>query len=160
MEKGAELIAEGYSDSRIQDFGSQQWRCIEFCELCGYDWCEAGKHAMVAWIAYMLESTSISGDSIEQYVSTVNSAFETSGLAPPGRPQNCNRLYIEVKRAVDDFKRARLNAAGKKPVQHSPTPDFVIAALCLLVRKELTPPITIKKLGMTRSGLANIWQYF
>jgi hypothetical protein len=37
MDKGAELIAEGYSDSRIQAFGSQQRRFIEFCELDGYD---------------------------------------------------------------------------------------------------------------------------
>jgi hypothetical protein len=97
---------------------------------------------------------------MEQCVSTVYRAFETSGLAPPGMPQNCNRLYVEVKWAIEGFKRARLNAGGKEPVQHSPTPDFVIAALCLLVRKGLTPPITIKKLGMARSGLANIWQYF
>jgi hypothetical protein len=160
MDKGAELIAEGYSDSRIQAFDRQQRRFIEFCELDGYDWYEAGKHAIVAWITYMFEPTRVSGDSMEQCVSTVYRAFETSGLAPPGMPQNCNRLYVEVKWAIEGFKRARLNAGGKEPVQHSPTPDFVIAALCLLVRKELTPPITIKKLGMTRSGLANIWQYF
>jgi hypothetical protein len=114
MDKGAELIAGSYSDSRIQAFGSQQQRFIEFCELDGYDWSEAGKHAMVAWIAYMFDSTSISGDSMEQYVSTVNRAFETSGLAPPGRPQNYNRLYAEVKRAIDGFNRARLNA-GRSP---------------------------------------------
>jgi hypothetical protein len=113
MDKGAELIAEGYSESRIQAFGSQQRRFIEFCELDRYNWSEAGKHAMVAWIAYMFELTSISGDSMEQYVSAVNRAFETSGLTPPGRPQNCNRLFVEVKRAIDGFKRARMNAGGK-----------------------------------------------
>jgi hypothetical protein len=91
--------------------------------------------------------------------SAVNRAFETSGLTPPGRPQNCNRLFVEVKRAIDGFKRALMNAGGKEPVQHSATPDFVIAALCVLVRRELTPPITIKKLSMSRRGLANIWQY-
>jgi hypothetical protein len=63
MDKGAELMAESYSVSRIQAFGSQQRRFIEFCELDGYDCFEAGKHAMVARNAYMFESTSISGDS-------------------------------------------------------------------------------------------------
>jgi hypothetical protein len=38
---------------------------------------------MVAWIAYMFESTSISSDFMEQYVNTENRAFEASGLAPP-----------------------------------------------------------------------------
>jgi hypothetical protein len=42
MDTGAELIAEGYSDSRIQAFGSQQRRFIEFCELDAYDLSEAG----------------------------------------------------------------------------------------------------------------------
>jgi hypothetical protein len=70
---------------------------------------------------------------MEQDISALNRAFETSGLSPPGRPQNYNRLYIEVKRAIDGFKRARLNAGGKEPVPHSPKPELVIDALYLLM---------------------------
>jgi hypothetical protein len=37
MDKVAELITEGYSDSRIQAFSKQQKRFIGFCESDGYD---------------------------------------------------------------------------------------------------------------------------
>jgi hypothetical protein len=62
LEKGAALIAEGYSDSRIQAFSGQQRNFVEFCELDGYEWETAWKHAMVAWIAYRFESSNIAGD--------------------------------------------------------------------------------------------------
>jgi hypothetical protein len=88
-----------------------------------------GKHAMVAWIAYLFESSSISGDSMEQYVSVVNRAYETSGLSPPGKAPNSTRLYIEVRQALDGFKRARLKAGGAETVQHMPTPDLLIAGM-------------------------------
>jgi hypothetical protein len=53
LDKVAELIAEGYSDSRIQAFSTQQKRFVEFCESDGYDWLVAEKHAMCAWIVHM-----------------------------------------------------------------------------------------------------------
>jgi hypothetical protein len=57
MDMVAELIAEGYSDSRIQAFSTQQKHFTEFCESDGYDWLVAGKHAMCAWIVHMYETS-------------------------------------------------------------------------------------------------------
>jgi hypothetical protein len=78
MDKVAELIAEGYSDSRIQAFSTQQKRFIEFCESDGYDWLVAGKHAMCAWIVHMYETSTIADSTMEQCVSVVNRAYETN----------------------------------------------------------------------------------
>jgi hypothetical protein len=98
LEKGAELIAEGYSDSQIRAFSGQQRNFIEFSELDGYEWETAGKHALVAWIAYRFESSNIAGDSMEQYVSVVNRAYETSGLSPPGKAPNSTGYILRCAR--------------------------------------------------------------
>jgi hypothetical protein len=95
-----------------------------------------------------------------QYVSVVNRAYETSGLSPPGKAPNSTRLYIEVRKALDGFKRARLKAGGAEPVQHLPTPDLVIAGMCEFVRASLASPVTVRKLDLARCAMANIWQYF
>jgi hypothetical protein len=160
MDKVAELIAEGYSDSRIQAFSTQQKRFIEFCESDGYDWLVSGKHAMCAWIAHMYETSTIAGSTMDQYVSVNNRAYETSELDPPGKQVNVNKQYVEVRKSIDGFKRApeKRGAAGLVPTL--PTPDYVIGALCAIVRRMLTPPISVSSLEMARSGLANVWQYF
>jgi hypothetical protein len=82
------LIAESYSDSHIQAFSTPHKRFIEFCEVDAYDWLVAGKHVMCAWIVHMYETSTIAGSTMEQYVSGVNRAYETSGLDPPGKPVN------------------------------------------------------------------------
>jgi hypothetical protein len=78
---------------------------------------------MLAWMAFLFETTTISGDSMRQYGSSINMAYETSGLAPHGRPAGTKRRYHEVSRAFQGFTNARLRAAGAEPTQHSPTPD-------------------------------------
>jgi hypothetical protein len=104
MDKVAELIAEGYSDSRIQAFSTQQKRFTEFCESDGYDWLVARKHDMCASIVHMYETSTIAANTMEQYVSVVNRTYETSGLDPPGKPVNGNKLYVEVRKSIDGFK--------------------------------------------------------
>jgi hypothetical protein len=150
------LIAEGYSDSRIQAFSTQRKRFIEFCESDGYDWLVAGKHAMCAWIVHMYETATIAGSTMEQYVGVVYRAYETSGLDLPGKPANGNKLYVEVRRSVDVFKRARENHGAAGPVPTLPTPGDVIGALCAFARRMLTPPISVSSLEMARSGLVNV----
>jgi hypothetical protein len=49
MAVGAALIAQGYSESRLRAFGSLTRRFIQFCELDGYDFESASRHAMVDW---------------------------------------------------------------------------------------------------------------
>jgi hypothetical protein len=44
---------------------------------------------------------------MEQHVSVVNRAYETSGLDPPGKPVNGKKLYVEVRQSINGFKRAR-----------------------------------------------------
>jgi hypothetical protein len=107
MDMVAELIAEGYSDSRIQAFSTQQKRFTEFCESNGYDWLVAGKHAMCSWIVHMYETSNIAGSTMVKYVSVVNRTYETSGLDPPGKPVNGNKLFVEVRKSIDGFKCAR-----------------------------------------------------
>jgi hypothetical protein len=97
---------------------------------------------------------------MEQYVSVVIRAYETSGLDPPGKPVNGNKLYVEVRKSIDGFKRAREKRGATVPVPTLPTPDYVSGALCAFVRRMLTPPISVSSLEMARSGLANVWQDF
>jgi hypothetical protein len=44
---------------------------------------------------------------MEQYVSVVYRAYETSGLDTPGKPVNGNKLYVEVRKYIYGYKRAR-----------------------------------------------------
>jgi hypothetical protein len=85
---------------------------------------------MVAWISYRFESSQISSDSMEQYVSVVNRACETRGLVPTGKAPTGTRVCIELRKALDGFKIARLKAGGVEPVQHIPTPDLVNSGMC------------------------------
>jgi hypothetical protein len=97
---------------------------------------------------------------MEQYVTVVDRAYETSGSDPPGKPVNGNKLYVEVRKSIDGFKRAGEKHGAVGPVPTLPTPDYVIGAQCAFVRRLLTPPISVWSLEMARCGLANVWQYF
>jgi hypothetical protein len=55
-------------------------RFMEICEADGFEWDEAGLRAMLAWLSYMFHSTSITGETAEQYVSSVNAAYATMAL--------------------------------------------------------------------------------
>jgi hypothetical protein len=83
----------------------------------------------------------------------VNRAYETNGLEPPGKPANGTRLYIEVRKPVDGFKRARQKRGGAEPVPTLPKPDYVIGALCTFVQRMLTPPISVSRLEMALAVL-------
>jgi hypothetical protein len=48
LEESAELIATGYSESRLSALDSSTRRFMEFCEADGFEWEEAGLHAMLA----------------------------------------------------------------------------------------------------------------
>jgi hypothetical protein len=115
---------------------------------------------MCALIAHMYETSTIAGSTMEQYVSVVNRAYEISGLDPPGKTVNGNKLYVEVRNSIDGFKRSRENHDAGGPVPTLPTPDYVIGALCAFVPRMLKPPISASSLEMARSGLGNAWQYF
>jgi hypothetical protein len=57
-QQGGGLIAQGYSESRLNAFGNQTRRFIQFCELDGYGWESASRHAVVSsWLAYLYETT-------------------------------------------------------------------------------------------------------
>jgi hypothetical protein len=114
---------------------------------------------MCAWIVHMYEMSTIAGSTMEQYVSVVNRAYETSGLDRPGKPVNGNKLYVEVRKSIDGFKCVREKHGAAGPVPTLPTPDYVIGALFAFVRRMLTPPISVLSFEMALSGLANVWQY-
>lgn len=97
LEKGSELVAEGYSMSLLRIFDSTQRRFVEFCELDGCVWETAGKQSMVAWLGFTFETSSVSGSTIEQYANAVNRAYETGGLALPAKPLGSRNLYNEVR---------------------------------------------------------------
>jgi hypothetical protein len=50
---GGTLISQGCSESRLKAFGNQTRRFLQFCELDGYDWECASRHAVVARLAYL-----------------------------------------------------------------------------------------------------------
>jgi hypothetical protein len=156
LAQSAEFIVAGYSDSRLEKFNNLQRRFVSFCELDGYDCESAGKHAMVAWIAFLFETTKSSGDSMRQYVSSINMAYETSGPAPPGRPAGTKCLYHEVSHAIHGFTNARLRAGGAEPTQHIPTPDTLTGLLCDFVQKVLSAPVSSKSLSLARNALSNV----
>jgi hypothetical protein len=111
---------------------------------------------MCAWLVHIYETSTVAGSTMEQYVSVVNRAYETSGLDPPGKQANEIRLYIEVRKSVDGFKRAGEKHGRAEPVPTLLTPDYVIGPLCALVRGILTPYISVSSLEMARSGLAYV----
>jgi hypothetical protein len=143
LAQSAELIVAGYSDSRLENFNNLQRRFVSFCELDGYDWESAGKHAMVAWMAFLFETTKISGDSMRQYVSSINMAYETSGLAPPGGPAGTKRLYHEVSRAIHGFTNARLRAGGGLNLR-SISPRLILLLVCCVT--SCTTPCLLQSL--------------
>jgi hypothetical protein len=114
---------------------------------------------MVAWMAFLFETTKIRGDTKRQYVSSISMAYETSGLAPPRRPAGTKRLYHKVGRAIHGFTNARLRAGGVEPTQHSPTPDTLIGLLCDFVHKVLSAPVSAKSVSLALNALSNVWQY-
>ena len=107
LEEGAKLIVSGFSDSRVNAQSSTMKRFIEFCNEDGVPWDTAGRHAMVAYLAELHATTTISGETATQYVSAINTSYQTLGLDPPGKAVNAPRLYFDVKKALEGFKRLR-----------------------------------------------------
>lgn len=156
LEEGADLIVAGYSDSRLTSQSSSMKRFIEFCDSEGVAWDSASRHAMVAFLADLYATTKISGETATQYVSAINTAYLTMGLDPPGRASNAERLYFDVKKSLEGFKRLRTRLS---PARGQPTPATtlnLIYALCVVVSKALDH----KNLTLVRDGLANIFQYY
>jgi uncharacterized protein YqiB (DUF1249 family) len=87
---------------------------MEFCEADGFER-EDGLHVILAWLSYMFHSTSITGETAEQYVSTVNAAYATMGLQPTAKPAGSWRLYHDVRMALAGFTKARLEGGGRDP---------------------------------------------
>jgi hypothetical protein len=87
---------------------------MEFCEADGFEWVD-GLHAMLAWLSYMFHSTSITGETAEQYVSIVNAAYATMGLQPPAKPAGSWGLYYDVRMTLAGFTKARLEGGGRDP---------------------------------------------
>jgi hypothetical protein len=90
------------------------------------------------WIGRLYETTRISGQTAEQYVSTVNRSYETQGLQPQGKPRNSHALFHDMRKALDGFTNARLLGGGPEPAQHEPTLDSVIESLCRLIVRRLS----------------------
>jgi hypothetical protein len=156
LEKSAELISKGYWESPLSALDNSTRRFIEFCEADGFKWEEAGLHAMLAWLSYTFHSTSITGETAEQYVSSVNAAYATMGLQPPAKPAGSWRLYHDVRMALAGFTKARLEGGGRDPKCHVPTTAETIERLRYLTLKALDG----EDLPMARAALANVWQYF
>jgi hypothetical protein len=156
LEKSAELIANGYLESRLSSLDSNTRRFTVFCEADGFEWEEAGLHAMLAWLSYLFHTTSITGETAKQYVSSVNAAYATMGLQPPAKPAGSWRLYHDVKMALAGFTKVRLAVWARDPKSHVPTSTEMIERLCCLTLKALDR----EDLPMARAALANVWQYF
>jgi hypothetical protein len=113
---------------------------------------------MVASMAFLFETTKISGDSMRQYVSSINMACQrTSPAWAVGwdeaslpRRETCNSWFYE----------RQLRAGGTEPTQHSPTPDTLIGLLSDFVHKVLSVPVSAKILSLARNALSNVLQYF
>lgn len=58
-------------------------RFILFCEQDGVAWEVAGRHEMVAYLAELLSTTRVSGETANQYVSSINATYELQGLQAP-----------------------------------------------------------------------------
>jgi hypothetical protein len=67
---------------------------------------------VVAWLAYLYETTKISGQTAEQNVSSVNQSYETQELQPPGILRNAYTLFHDVRKALDGFTNTRLLRGG------------------------------------------------
>jgi hypothetical protein len=61
------LIDQDFAESRLRAFGSRTRRFIHFCELDGYEWESASRHAMESWLTCLYETTGTSGQTAEQY---------------------------------------------------------------------------------------------
>ena len=156
LEEAAELIVAGYSDSRLQAQSGILVRFTAFCEADGVQWDEAGLHAMVPFLAELYATTQITGETATQYVSAINTAYETLGLAPPGRAPNATRLYFDVKRSLEGFTRKRVRTGGPLPSPTVPTPLSVAMALC----DSTAHMLQRDNLAGARNSLANVIQFF
>jgi hypothetical protein len=126
LEKSAELVAKGNSESWLSALDSSTRRFTEFCEADGFEWEEAGLHAMLAGLSYLFHSTGITGETAEQYVSRVNAAYATMGLQPPAKPAGPWRLCHDVRMTLAGFTKARLEGGRRDPKCHVPTTTEII----------------------------------
>jgi hypothetical protein len=98
----------------------------------------------------------ITGETAEQYLSSMNAAYATTGLQPPAKPAGSWRLHHDVRMALAGFTEARLEGGGRDPKCHVPTTTEVIERICYLTLKALDREV----LPMAQAALANVWQYF
>jgi hypothetical protein len=129
---------------------------MEFCEADGFEWEEAGLHAILAWLSYMFHATSITGETAEQLVSSLNAGYATVGLQPPAKPAESWRLHHDVTMALAGFIKALLEGGGRDPKCHIPTTTEMIKRLFYLTLKALDREVA----PMARAALAKVWQYF
>jgi hypothetical protein len=99
---------------------------MEFCEADGFEWEEAALHAMLSWLSYLFDSTGITGETAEQYESSMNAAYAAMGLQPPAKPAGSWRLYHDVSMALAGFSKALLEGGGRDAKCHVPTTTEMI----------------------------------
>jgi hypothetical protein len=63
---------------------------------------------VLAWLSQLFDTKTVTGETAEKYVSIVNAAYATTGLAPPVNPYGSYRLYHDMKVALAGFTRAHL----------------------------------------------------
>lgn len=133
------------------------WR--RFCGFLGdrgQSWESATKMDLVRYMGHLFRTTSIQGETAEQYVSAVNRAYDLLGFPAPGRPLGSKSLYFEVQSALTGFVQRRLNEQNISASCTPATPDTFILELC---RVALTA-LRSENLSIARAALANIFQYY
>lgn len=88
---------------------------IQFCEEDGFDWEEAGLHAVLAFIALVFETTAVFRTLLRNYISSINGAYALHGHKAPARPYGSDRLYKDASMALVGFTKDPLLQGGSEP---------------------------------------------
>lgn len=92
-------------------------------------------------------------------MSAINTAYQTLGLDPPGKALNAERLYFDVKKALEGFKKLRSGASPSAPLRGQPTPATALIQIYAL-SKMSSNALDTANLSVAHGGLANVFQYY
>lgn len=93
-------------------------------------YCRLDGPEAIIFLADLFSSGTIQGEIAEQYVSSINRAYDLLDVTAAGRPAGSKELYFEIRSALKGFVRRRLKEEGISFTSITPTTRTFIVEIC------------------------------
>lgn len=153
-ETGDRLLADGLAETTLARLGSQATLCLDFMEVDGRDWVQAGPYDVLAYVGALFNKGSIAGRSIAGYVSAVTSFYTKIGMTAP-RLVAPRVTHPVVKQGMEVFRGNKAKQETLVPPPGATECDFIVSSV-----QRVLAALTRGDFGIVRAWMMQVWQLY